>query len=275
MVKEYYKKSFPSTRLRTGTASSRKYRSPSIYGATRREAKKTIKMSPVFVKLILLLIVVFLLIYYLFFSSQFRIKEIIIEGNSLVSKEDIESVLSQNQNIFLFKINQNRELILTKFPEISQAEIYRGIPDAIKIVVLERENKIVWQTNNEMYFVSTEGDVTRKIAQSEVGNLPIVSDTKNLAVKQGSRLVSPNFVAFITNIYSTFQVQENIKPVNFEVTETTFNVNLKTDAGFYIKLNSLRSSQKQLNDLKLILATNRPNIHEYVDLRIDGWAYYK
>jgi len=232
-------------------------------------------MSPVFVKLILLLIVVFLLIYYLFFSSQFRIKEIIIEGNSLVSKEDIESVLSQNQNIFLFKINQNRELILTKFPEISQAEIYRGIPDAIKIVVLERENKIVWQTNNEMYFVSTEGDVTRKIAQSEVGNLPIVSDTKNLAVKQGSRLVSPNFVAFITNIYSTFQVQENIKPVNFEVTETTFNVNLKTDAGFYIKLNSLRSSQKQLNDLKLILATNRPNIHEYVDLRIDGWAYYK
>lgn len=267
MVKEYYKKLF--------TASSRKYRSPKIYGVTQRGEKKKIKISPVFVKIILLLIVVFLIIYYLFFSSQFRIKEIIVEGNSLVSKEDIINVLPQQQNIFLFKINQDRELILTKFPEISQVEIYRGIPDAIKIVVLERENKIVWQTGNEMYFVSTEGDTTRKISQSEAGNLPVVSDTKNLAVKPGSRLVSPNFVAFITNIYSAFQSEDNIKPVNFEVTETTFNVNLKTDAGFYIKLNSLRSSQKQLSDLKLILAQHRPDIHEYVDLRIDGWAYYK
>ncbi|MDO8443980.1 MAG: FtsQ-type POTRA domain-containing protein [bacterium] len=267
MVKEYYKKSFPSTK--------RKYRSPAIYNPTGRSEKKKIKASPFLIRLAFFAVFLFGVIYYLFFSSQFQITEVIVEGNSLVSKEDIINVLPQQQNIFLFKINQDREIILSKFPEISQVEIYRGIPDAIKIVVLERENKIVWQTNNEMYFVSTEGDTTRKISQSEAGNLPVVSDTKNLAVKPGSRLVSPNFVAFITNIYSAFQSEDNIKPVNFEVTETTFNVNLKTDAGFYIKLNSLRSSQKQLSDLKLILAEHRPDIHEYVDLRIDGWAYYK
>lgn len=268
MVKEYYKKSF--TKI-----SRRKYHSPRIYSPTGRQEKRTIKFSPAVMKLIVTAVLILIVVFYLFFSSAFRIKEIITEGNSLVKKEEIINTLPQRQNIFLFPIEKYRHELLKKFPEIKQVEIYRGIPDAIKIVVLERENKIVWQTNNEMYFVSVEGDVTRKITPAEAGKLPVLVDTKNLKVTQGSQLVSPNFVAFVTNIYSVFQSEEGIKPLNFEIMETTFNVNLKTEAGFYVKLNSLRSSQKQLSDLKAILAQYKPNIHEYVDLRIDGWAYYK
>jgi hypothetical protein len=37
----------------------------------------------------------------------------------------------------------------------------------------------------------------------------------------------------------------------------------------------MRSSGKQLENLKKVLVEKRPDIKEYIDLRIDGWAYYK
>ena len=67
----------------------------------------------------------------------------------------------------------------------------------------------------------------------------------------------------------------NIKPTHFEVVETTFDVNLHTEAGFYVKFNTMRASAKQLDNLKKVLVKKREEVHEYVDLRIDGWAYYK
>jgi len=267
MVKEYCKKSF---------GSSRKYRAPKIYGPSKRSRDGSrFKLSSGKLKLLLALIIILSALYYFFASSQFRIKDIIVQGNSLVSNDEVLSALPRGENIFLFNTDKSRAEIVKKFPEIKQVEIYRGIPDALKVVVLERENKIVWQTNDEFYYIGASGHVTRKITLEQVGGLPVVVDTKNLPVKLGENLVSPNFVAFITNVYSSFQGEENIKPLNFEISETTFNVNLKTEAGFYVKLNSLRSSQKQLGDLKKILVQYRANILEYVDLRIDGWAYYK
>ncbi|PIS07878.1 hypothetical protein COT78_01440 [Candidatus Berkelbacteria bacterium CG10_big_fil_rev_8_21_14_0_10_43_13] len=266
MVKEYYKKTYPS---------ANKYRSPKIYRPTRGREKTKFKLSPARLKFLLILIIILVVLYYFFASSQFQVKEIIIEGNSLVSKDEIVSILPQGKNIFLFNTEKSRSEIVSKFPEIKQVAIYRGVPDALKIVVLERENKMVWQTNSDLYYVSAKGYVTRKIVTKQIGSLPVVVDTKNLPIKLGQELVSPNFVAFITNVFSSFQIEEGIKPLNFEIPETTFNINLKTEAGFYVKLNSLRSSQKQLGDLKKILTQYRDNIHEYVDLRIDGWAYYK
>jgi len=266
MVKEYYKKTYPS---------ANKYRSPKIYRPTLGREKPKFKLSPARLKFVLILVILFGILYYFFASPQFRVKDIIVEGNSLVSRDEIVSILPTDENIFLFNTDKSRSEIVSKFPEIKQVEIYRGIPDALKIVVLERENKIVWQTNTDLYYVSAKGYVTRKITTDQIRGLPVVVDTKTLPVKLGQELVSPNFVAFITNVFSSFQDEEGIKPLNFEIPETTFNINLKTEAGFYVKLNSLRSSQKQLGDLKKILTQYKDNIHEYVDLRVDGWAYYK
>lgn len=252
-----------------------KYRSPKIFNDSRKNDKPKFKLSSINFRLIFGIATVVSLVYYFFFSPQFKIKDIIVEGASVVNKSEVVAALPQGENIFLFNSEKNKDILLDKFPEIKQVEIYRGIPDALKIVVLEREGKILWASGSDKYLISVDGDVAKKLTETDNFNLPLVSDTKNLPVKTGSPLVSPNFVAFITNIYSTFYQETNIKPQNFEVTETTFDVNLKTEAGFYVKLNSLRSSQKQLDNLKLVLAEKRQDIHEYVDLRIDGWAYYK
>jgi hypothetical protein len=133
----------------------------------------------------------------------------------------------------------------------------------------------VWQAGEDKYLVSTQGEVMRKITSEDTAKLPLIVDKKSIQVKAGDKIVSPNFIAFISNLNDGFFTTVNIKPTYFEVLETTFDVNLYTEAGFYIKLNSLRSSKKQLESLKTVLVEKRQDIHEYVDLRIDGWAYYK
>lgn len=254
---------------------SGRYKSPKIYSAPKNRDKRNFKFTPLLFKIILACLVVISLIYYFLFSSQFKIKTVIVEGNNLLKTEDLISSLPKDQNVFLFSISKNEKYLTKKFPEIKQVEIYKGIPDALKIVIVEREGKVVWQTGTERYLISSQGEVAKKLLPDEESKLPLIVDTKALPVDLGLPLVSPNFIAFITNIDTNLFNEVNIKPVNYEVAETTFDVNLITDAGFYVKLNSLRSSKKQLDNLKQVLMAKRPEIREYIDLRIDGWAYYK
>lgn len=252
-----------------------RYRSPKIYVPQKQKEKREIKLPVAFYKFIFFLIVLLALSYYLFLSPQFRIKEMIVEGTNLLSAEDVKAALPQDQNIFRFNVGYNEKKLLAKFPEIKEVQIYRGIPNALKIVVLEREGRVIWQSGETKYLLSSQGEIAKVFPADYPSDLPLIIDSHSLPVVVGDKLVSPNFIAFIVNVFSTFYGEVNIKPTTFEIGETTFDVVLKTDAGFYVKLNSLRSSKKQLENLKTVLMAKRADVHEYVDLRIDGWAYYK
>jgi len=249
----------------------RKYRSSLIF---EPKQKKRISFSFKKLKYFLCIAIFFYLIYFVFYSQRFYIKDVFIEGNNILSKDIILNEVSR-ANIFRLNVAALRAKLINRFPEIREVEIYRGIPNALKIVVNERDGRIVWQTEDRKYLVSSQGEVMRQIVAGEGDNLPVVLDKKNLPIKTGEGLVSPNLIAFIVNIDAGLLSDVNLKPNHFEVNETTFDLNLYTDAGFYIKLNSLRSSKKQLDNLKLVMVEKRPDIHEYVDVRIDGWAYYK
>jgi len=253
----------------------RKYRRPSIFKGTELRQKKEFKLPRIPIKTLLWIIVLIAAVYYLFFSGKFLVKDVIVEGNKMVSSEKIAGGISKRQNILLFNISKAKKEILSDNPEIKNVEVYRGIPNAVKIVVLEHEGKMLWQSGDATYLVSSQGTVAKKLEPGETFDLPKVVDKRAVPVQVGSNLLSASFVAFITNIQSQFFSTVNIKPTYFEVDETTFDVNLYTEAGFYVKLNSLRSSAKQLDNLKQVLIAKRDGIHEYVDLRIDGWAYYK
>ncbi len=251
------------------------YRSPSVFGSQSKNKRQPIKISKGIWKIILAILLAAGFIYLFFFSKIFIISDVFVEGNSMVSTESISNLVPKGSNIFRLNETNVKNDILKAWPEIKTVEIYLGIPNAIKIVVLERQGKIVWQSNNQKYLISSQGDVAKLLSDGEFGDLPIVIDNKNIPVQPGMPIVSQNFVAFIININETFFTETNIKLSRFEITDTTFDVNVYTEAGFYVKFNSLRSSKKQLENLKIVLASKRQDIREYVDLRIDGWAYYK
>lgn len=254
-----------------------KYRSPAVFNAQKPKKRKiSIKAIPwVKVKIIFACAVFLFLGFYLLFSNTFKIKDIIVEGNTFLPQEEIVKYVSSGQNIFLFKSAQTKKNLLQAYPEIKELEILRGIPNAIKIVVLERDGKIVWQSGENRYFISSEGEVSHRVTGEEGKDLPLVVDQKSLPVVEGRQIVSPNFIAFVLNIDKSLKNDLNLKALRYEIMETTFDVNAYTDSNFFIKFNSLRSSKKQIESLKTVLLSKRSEIREYVDIRIDGWAYYK
>jgi hypothetical protein len=258
---------------RNMSASYAKYRNPSVFRP--KNSKNKIQFNFGYLKYVLYIVIILLGAYFLFYSKYFEIKEVIIEGNSLLTREQIKADMPAGGNIFLFDSEKLKNTIMTKYPEIKRIDLYRGLPNALKVVVVERDGKLVWQSGDNKYLISSDGDVTRQIVGTEGDGMPVVTDKRALPVETGKRLLSPNFIAFIINVNAGFFEETNIKPKDFMIDETTFDVSLNTEAGFYVKLNSLRSSKKQLGSLKLILVEKRQDIKEYVDLRIDGWAYYK
>lgn len=254
------------------------YRRPLVFSGNKINVKqkKEKKAIPKFVwSAIFSLLILGLAGYFLFFSSYFRVSDILIQGNSLTTEERIKSYIPDGSNVLLFNIPKTKALILSENPEIKDIEIYRGIPNAFKIVVLEYDNKLIWESNGIQYLVSSQGRVTKQLTAGDAFAYPRVVDSKKINVVLGSNIVSPSFVSFVLNINNSCFEVTNVKPVYYEVPETTFDLNLYTDAGFYVKLNTVRSSAKQLDNLKKVLVAKKSEIKEYVDLRIDGLAYYK
>lgn len=254
------------------------YRSPKVFSGSKIREKKSVnfpKISFTAYKRIFVVVIVLFLVGYFLFSPRFSIKEVIIEGNNLVLGDTLKSYIPLNGNIFRFNGAVTKDKILAENPEIKSIQIIRGLPDAIKISVIEHDNRMIWQSGSDKYLVSVQGVVSKKINEGENFNYPTVVDSKSLPVAIGKEIVDPSFVAFVNNINDKFFDQTNIKPTTFEVQDTTFDVNLHTEAGFYVKFNTLRSSAVQLENLKKVLVAKRADIHEYIDLRIDGWAYYK
>jgi len=270
MVGKGYRKFIKQKEKRTIT------KTPLVFAAPIQKKEKNFKFPWLGIKISMVLILLVAAVYYFFFSASFRINEIIVEGNSLVGRDEIVAIIQPSgNNIFRFSSPDAEKILLEKFSQIRSLEIYKGIPDALKIIVAEREGRVVWQSGEKFYLIGSEGVVAKEILASEFLELPHIVDKKNLQVRPGERILSPSFVAFVINLNDHFFEAVNIKPSHFEVPETTFDINLYTDAGFFVKLNTMRSSKKQLESVKTIVANYRPDIHEYVDIRIDGWAYYK
>lgn len=254
------------------------YRSPAVYRPKlkKKSSYEWVKNFPkINFRIVLAAVVVLLAVYGVFFSGYFRITDVIVEGNHLVSADSIRSEIPVGRNIFFFSTKDVKQSILHNNTEIQDVQLYRGLPNAVKLVVLERENKIIWKSGADRYYVSSQGLITRKLSPDEVSSLPEVTDVKNITVVPATAVASSHFVTFIQNINDNFFSVTNIKPTTYEVAETTFDLIAHTEAGFYVKFDTTRSSAKQLDDLKNVLVAKRADIKEYIDLRVDGWAYYK
>lgn len=253
----------------------KRYRAPGVFGGKKITEENESKNSALLTKISVYALLVLVLVFIVFKSSFFNIKEVMVEGNQNIPEEEVAAYAPKGENIFLYNIKIVKTKIFAEHPEIKDVMIYRGIPNAIKIVILEEDAKLVWQTGIDRYLLSSEGKISKKLVAGESVDYPTVIDKKNIAVKSGDYIVSPSFVAFVNNIKSQCLEATNLKPDHFEVNETTFDVYMYTDSGIYVKFNSARNSGKQLENLKLVLVQKKDQIKEYVDLRIDGWAYYK
>ncbi|MSS78223.1 FtsQ-type POTRA domain-containing protein [Anaerococcus sp. AGMB00486] len=131
----------------------------------RRKVKKKRK-EKVFTSLfmIFLLIISFIVIIYnIFKNDYFKISQIYIEGNKILSDEEILSKLNNpiGNNIFFYDANKSIEN-LKKEEIIKDVDIQKEYPDKILINVKEEFAFMTATFNNKEYIISNESKVLDK-----------------------------------------------------------------------------------------------------------------
>ena len=233
------------------------------------------------------------LFWLLFFSPVFAVTELLVEGPAT---QDMRGRFEEfrGKNIFLLNSDRLEQELKAQYPHIKSLAIFRGLPNALKIELLTREEAMLWETGGTRYLIDFEGvpfaDVTNNLEQtlapslqgiveqpatSAVAGLPLVVDTRNAPVVIGSPLVSPEFVVFAQTVTKDFQPTTGLGITALRVGETTFQIEVVTTEGFTVFLDTTRKPTPQLTALKKILETNRDKVKEYVDLRVAGKAYLK
>lgn len=171
-------------------------RQPKIYNPPRDQ---NVEVFPkVLVIIILVLIVLIALIYLLIFSPIFKIKTIEIKGNL---SPDATSYLDQykGQNLFVVKSQTISKKLQDKNPEYLSINVYKGIPNILRVEINERRSALVWETQSRDYFVDNDGVAYKMITPEEINDLTTIIDNKNIGINLPNQVATSNFINFVND----------------------------------------------------------------------------
>lgn len=254
------------------------FRNPKIYTTTTRTSDQGFYISPTMVMVFFIIAAIGVLVWFLFASSYFKVKNIIVEGSVNPDvQQEIENL--KGQNILILTLGNTDQRLAEKQSSIKEIKIYRGIPDTLKIKVTVRQPVLVWKSQEKVYLISDEGVAFEQgegtVVNEEGQQIPTINDSRNLEVVPGNQLVIDDFVGFVSDLISSFQPKIEANITELKIGETTFQIEAQTDKGYYVLFDTTRKAESQLIALKKILDNYSNDIHEYVDLRVEGRAYYK
>lgn len=242
--------------------------------------KSTFRFSLRTFYFVLIVIIIIFVLYGLFFSSFFKVKNIDVKGANLIDGEKVKKVvifaLNEEPNIFLYNSKNIEDKIKENFPLISEVHIQKGIPDTMRIMIFERKPVVVWQTGNKKYLVDKDGVAYLEADANNSKDLPIIVDSQNIPVRVSSKILSRMFLDFIRAMVEKFTPRSNLKIKEIKISETTFDLTIVTTEGYAIYFDTTRDVETELDDLRRVLnhlQGTKPK--EYIDLRVEGWAYYK
>jgi len=216
-------------------------------------------------------------VYFFAYSSFFNIEDVVVEGTRGVNPDEVKSIVdsyrSSEDNLFKFPVEKVENDITSKFTQVGKVNVTRGVPKTIKVEISERDGFLIWQTQGKNYIVDKTGVAFKEAI--ETFSLPVVVDEQNKAVKLGDKILTKNFVKFITSVNANLEKKTKTKIKKIIVKESTFELQVITDKGWKVIFDTARSADDQINDMVIVLPYTKNKIHEYLDLRVENWAYYK
>lgn len=253
------------------------YRHPKVYRFSADDGEK-IQISRKTFLMILGLATLLFIIWFLFGSNYFKVKEITTSG-SLNPEVQSEIDSFKGKNIFTFVLGNTEEELKQKQSSINKISILRGIPDMLRINVEVRQPIIAWKSQDKTYYIDKNGIIFEFNGESadywQNQKLPTVFDQKNLNFAVGKQIVSPDFVQFTVDVNKLIGEKTSKKFQEARINETTYQLEVLLDNNIRVLFDTLRKAEVQVNVLAKIFDQYQNDIHEYVDLRVEGRVYYK
>lgn len=213
----------------------------------------------------------------------FNIKAITVKGSQIYAASTVENAATSQlkahwwwRNLMLVDTTAMRKQLLVTQPQLADVAISRRWPSGLNLKVTEQKPNLSWQTGDKTYLLSSEGVIVAEAGQSSL-NLPVVKDSQNLPVNLGDQVAPARFVAFCLDIMNLIP-KAGLQATGFEVPTTTSEVNVDTNKGYFIKFDTTRDAGTEVGDLVKVLnllKSQNKLPSQYIDLRVDGAAYYK
>jgi cell division protein FtsQ len=258
---------------------NRSRKQPSIYSRTEADVvKRDFKRGFL---LFLLFIAVCGVVYLLFLSPLFKVESIQVNDLKYGHSEIIQKIIEDyrdnllNKNIITFQKKPIKEEIINS-GGIKSVNVIKKYPNTVIIEVEERSPSLVWQVLGNKYLVDDSGIIWSDFKE-QFDNVPVVTDTNNVSVEIGDKVVSSKFVKFITELADSFESYTDTGFVKIEISDSAEDIKVVSSDGWYAYFNTTFTAKNQLINLNRILKeVNLKNKKlEYIDLRIENRIFYK
>ncbi len=238
---------------------------------------------------VLLILIVGVSAWLFFFSNIFTINEIEIKGgrpiNQAIVKEIVKNALDQKKWLI---IPQNNIILLNKKDlsekiqkELVLADLQIKKAGRNKIIIKIKEKPEVAYLFNQGKIFSVDQDgilvnVIEELSTSTIDKMIVYYNDRNLGV--GEQL-DGDIIKNLQQLYQNWQ-KTNLPTINYVLIDDSVDryIQINTKDGFKVYLSRQYDQNKQLNNLKKLIRTklkDKLDQIEYIDLRVEGWIYYK
>ena len=220
------------------------------------------------------------LVYVIFFSPLFEIKEIKISNNRVISSEEIQNSLDNQNNIFLAAGNKLTEILTNDFPGILSVEMSKDIfKKTIELNIIERkEAGIYCKEEDKCYYIDKEGVIFEEAPQTSGTLILAIKDFSKREIEIGKNVIEKEFMAELIDLKNYLPGQLGFKVLDFTIeSDVLKDLKVNTNEGWYILFDGLKDLKSQLEALRLVLEEKieeRKDL-EYIDVRIENRVYYK
>lgn len=232
---------------------------------------------------ILNILVIFLFlgaVSFIIFSGYFDIKKINVKTSGEVKADVLENEIRNKlngnilaKNILLFNSSLVEQELKDKF-FLKDIQIKKKFFDGLEVQVFEYPTVMIWETGGNKYLVNERGKIT-ELTTGDRSELPLVLDKKNLDVKIGKSIVSPDFIKYIKYLNNNFESLLGKKIERVEVKENIAEIFVYSGLNFYLILDTTRDPEKEVKNIITAVKSLEGKKLTYLDMRIENKAYYK
>ncbi len=266
---------------------SRGYRPNTRLRARRNKQANLRKRGVIFLWVLFLLLI---LSYVIFLSPIFKIEQIKISGNEVVSNQEIIQSLDKFRfknllgffnydNLFLVTEKRLNQAIIGDLHRISEIKLSKRIfKKTVTLTVTERKEAGIF-CKQKCYYIDNSGVIFETAPETSGVLILTIKDEAPGEVQEGKKVIDQQLIEKFFNVQNYLTQRLNLKALDFVINSDTFkNVKVNTNEGWYILFDQSGDFEKQLQALELSLAQavkeDRTNL-EYIDLRVDKRVYYK
>lgn len=221
-----------------------------------------------------------------FFSPFFKITEIKLPENDLITNNDIHKLITNSaplnlgENLFILSKKHIKADLAAAFPVLTDINIKKELFHGLVINFEKRIQIGIWcQLADDCYYFDKEGIIFKEAPQTEGALILKIKDLKKKDVSLGDQVLNNDQLKFITEFNNKIIENNQLKIIEFKIRPEP-NIDLKavTDYGWPIYLDQNQNPVSEANNLFTILnevIKNKVLNLEYIDLRIPSRIFYK